>query len=98
MPLLDDLDIDLADESTRAAIALIAVTAVATVAFLWLARVALYPRGQSVIPNPLRTEIPQLSEKEVSRLEYGPNAYPGARDVPTPVCALVDYIRPIPHM
>lgn len=96
MPLLEDLGIDLADESSRAAVALVAVTAVATVAFLWLARVALYPRGQSVIPNPLRTEIPRLSEKEVSSLEYGPNAYPGARDVPTPVCALVDYTMSMP--
>lgn len=96
MPFLEDLGIDLADESTRAAMALVAVTAVTTVAFLWLARVALYPRGQSVIPNPLRTEIPNLSEKEVSRLEYGPNAYPGARDVATPVCALADYVMTIP--
>ncbi|SPN96940.1 related to 2-hydroxy-6-oxo-6-phenylhexa-2,4-dienoate hydrolase [Cephalotrichum gorgonifer] len=64
--------------------ALVAAIATATVAFLWLARAALYPPSQSILPNPLRTKIPYLSEKEVARLEYGPDAYPGARDVSTP--------------
>ena len=86
MPLLEHLGIDLADESAKSALALVVVTVVATVAFLHLARAALYPPGQPVIPNPLLTKIPQLSEKEVANLEYKPDAYPGARDVLTPVC------------
>lgn len=87
MPLLEDLGIDLCDESTRSALALVAMTATMTFAILSLIRTTLYPPGQSVIPNPLRSKIPSLPPKEVARLDYGPDAYPGARDVSTPVCS-----------
>ena len=91
MPLLEDLGIDLCDESTRSVLALVAMTATMTAtmtfAILSLIRTTLYPPGQSVIPNPLRSKIPSLPPKEVARLDYGPDAYPGARDVSTPVCS-----------
>lgn len=92
MPPLDDLGVILADKSPVSALALVAVTVTVTVALMWLARATLYPCGQSVIPSPLRTQIPRLLEKEVARLDYGPDAYPGARDVSTPVCASTDYV------
>ena len=86
MSLLEYLDSKLSDEPVPSALALIAGTAALTVAFLFLASALYYPHRLSIIPNPLRAGIPQLSEKEVSRLEYKPDAYPGARDVTTPVC------------
>lgn len=86
MSLLEYLDAKFADEPMPSALALIAGTAALTAAFFLLAGALYNPRRLSVIPNPLRTGIPQLSEKEVSRLEYKPDAYPGARDVTTPVC------------
>ena len=87
MSLLEYLDSKLSDEPMPSALALIAGTAALTVALLFLASALYYPRRLSVIPNPLRAGIPQLSEKEVSRSEYKPDAYPGARDVTTPVCS-----------
>jgi len=83
--LYDFLGLDLADESTRAALAIVAITILATLTTMALARSVLYPRRPSVIPNPLQTKIPALSEKEVAKLEYKPDSYPGARDVITPV-------------
>ncbi|PKS06380.1 hypothetical protein jhhlp_007128 [Lomentospora prolificans] len=85
MPTLYDLlGLDLADESTRAALAVVAITAAATLTTISLARAVLYPQRPAVIPNPLQTKIPELSEKEVAKLEYKPDSYPGARDVVTP--------------
>lgn len=86
MSLLEYLDAKLANEPMPSAITLIVATAALTTVVLLLAGALFYPGYQSVIPNPLRTGIPHLSEKEVSRLEYKPDAYPGARDVTTPVC------------
>ncbi|MBE3045283.1 hypothetical protein IMZ48_22570 [Candidatus Bathyarchaeota archaeon] len=90
MPPLEviGLGLDLADRSTGSALALVAVTAAATVALLWLVRATLYPRGQSILPSPLRTQIPGLLEKEAARMECGSDAYPGARDVTTPVSCM----------
>jgi hypothetical protein len=65
--------------------ALIASTAVATIAFLTLAKWALYPRRRSIIPNPLKTTIPYLTQAEVEGLDYRPGMFSGARDVDTPV-------------
>lgn len=85
MSLLEYLDAKLSNEPMPSAVALIIATAALTTVVLLLASALFYPGHQSVIPNPLRTGFPQLSEKDVSRLEYKPDAYPGARDVTTPV-------------
>jgi hypothetical protein len=66
----------------------VGTTAIATVAFLGLARWALYPARKSVIRGPLRTTIPYMAEAEVEGLAYRPGMYPGARDVETPVSSL----------
>lgn len=60
-------------------------TAVATVALLVLAKVALWPRGQKVYPNPLKTVIPRTPKEKLAKLVYQPDQFPGARDVETPV-------------
>ena len=64
---------------------IIASTVVATVALLPVVRRALWPTHPKIIPSPLSTLIPRLSDEEMKRLEYKPEAFPGARDVLTPV-------------
>ena len=63
----------------------VAVTALATAAVLAFLRWILHPRSAKVIPSPLRSVLPQLSSDEISRLDYTPDIFPGARDVTTPV-------------
>ncbi|KAL8396451.1 hypothetical protein RB594_008790 [Gaeumannomyces avenae] len=61
-----------------------AFVAVATLAVFLSLRRYLYPRHPSVIPGPLKTALPGLAKDEVERLDYRPDAFPGARDVVTP--------------
>ncbi|KAM7205807.1 Alpha/Beta hydrolase fold [Naviculisporaceae sp. PSN 640] len=61
-----------------------ATSVVATVAALSVLRRALWPVHPKTIPSPLHTVIPKLSKAELDRLEYKPDAFPGARDVETP--------------
>lgn len=63
----------------------VTVTVVATATLLLLARSALRPRWGKALPNPLKTTIPRLSRDEIEGLVYRPDAFPGARDVDTPV-------------
>ncbi|GKT42351.1 serine O-succinyltransferase [Colletotrichum spaethianum] len=65
-------------------VAIVATTVVATLSFLSLARLGLYPKWGTAIPNPLRTKIPTLAGDEVKKLPYQPDSFPGARDVETP--------------
>ncbi|KXH45265.1 hypothetical protein CSIM01_10365 [Colletotrichum simmondsii] len=64
--------------------AIVATTVVATLSFLSLARLGLYPNWGTAIPNPLKTKIPTLASDEVKKLPYHPDYFPGARDVDTP--------------
>jgi hypothetical protein len=64
---------------------LVTTTAVSTVATLSFLRWYLYPAHEKIMPSPLKTVIPHLSKDEVAKLEYAPDAFPGARDVETPV-------------
>lgn len=64
--------------------AIIASTALATIATLSLLRLALYPRHPKILKSPLRTVIPSLTPAELDALDYKPDAFPGARDVETP--------------
>lgn len=63
----------------------VTATAVATATLLLFARSALRPRWGKALPNPLKTTIPRLPRDEVEGLVYQPDAFPGARDVDTPV-------------
>lgn len=64
---------------------IVATTAVATTAIITILRHALYPTWrQKTFPSPLQTTLPKLGD-EASKLDYKPDAFPGARDVPTPV-------------
>ena len=63
----------------------VASTAAATLALLAFFRWSLYPKHPAILPSPLKTVLPKLSAAEVARLEYTPDAFPGARDVDTPV-------------
>ncbi|KAK1988719.1 Alpha/Beta hydrolase protein [Colletotrichum cereale] len=64
--------------------AIVATTVVATLSFLSLARLGLYPKWGTAIPNPLKTKMPKLAGDEVKKLPYRPDSFPGARDVETP--------------
>ncbi|KAK2005125.1 alpha/beta-hydrolase [Colletotrichum falcatum] len=64
--------------------AIVATTIVATLSFLSLARLGLYPYWGTAIPNPLKTKLPSLTGDEVKKLPYRPDCFPGARDVETP--------------
>ena len=48
-------------------------------------------RDTQVVPSPLRTLIPRLSDAETADLPYPPDAYPGARDVLSPYGSLRVY-------
>ncbi|KAI0135465.1 alpha/beta-hydrolase [Daldinia grandis] len=64
--------------------AVIATTVVTTVALISLARITLWPEKRAVIPGPLTTSLPRLSQAARSEIPYQPDAFPGARDVVTP--------------
>lgn len=68
-----------------------AFVAVATLAVFLGLRRYLYPRHPSVIPGPLKTALPGLAKDEIERLDYRPDAFPGARDVVTPVSEALRY-------
>ena len=48
-------------------------------------------RDTQVVPSPLKTLIPRLSDAEVADLPYPPDAYPGARNVNSPYGSLRVY-------
>ena len=48
-------------------------------------------RDTEVVPSPLKTLIPRLSDTEAANLPYPPDAYPGARDVISPYGSLRVY-------
>ncbi|KAI1661364.1 alpha/beta-hydrolase [Daldinia decipiens] len=64
--------------------AVIATSVVTTVALISLARFTLWPEKRAVIPGPLTTSLPKLSQAARSEIPYQPDAFPGARDVVTP--------------
>lgn len=63
----------------------IAATAVTTTALIALVRWALYPHRERSIASPLRILLPNLAPDQSAQLDYAPDAFPGARDVDTPV-------------
>jgi hypothetical protein len=71
---------------TPSALVLTTTTVVLTTSLLYLARTALWPVRAAVLPNPLKTSLPKLGKDAVAKLEYQPDMFPGARDVPSPVC------------
>ncbi|RYP90571.1 hypothetical protein DL770_003333 [Monosporascus sp. CRB-9-2] len=67
------------------ATSVIATTVLATIALLSLTRYALWPSSKpKVIPGPLTTYLPKLSQDELKKVTYHPDYYPGARNVATP--------------
>ncbi|CAD6448354.1 a6ac5370-3514-4482-85c0-b1352636abbf [Sclerotinia trifoliorum] len=44
-----------------------------------------------IIPSPLITQIPTLSQEEISKLPYPPDIFPGARDIPSPYGSIRAY-------
>ena len=60
-------------------------TVIATFAALSFLRFAMQPSRPQIHQSPLRTLIPTLSKDELSKLDYSPDEFPGARDVITPV-------------
>jgi len=64
----------------------IVATALATVAAMTLSRFAFRQKKFKIIKSPAVTLLPNLSQAEKDALPYPPDAYPGGRDVDSPVC------------
>jgi hypothetical protein len=58
---------------------------VATLTLLALARLSLQTAPPRIIRSPRATQLPNISEAEQAVLPYPPDAFPGARDVESPV-------------
>ncbi len=68
----------------RSTIITISATIFTTLAVLSATRAI--SRGRlRIIKSPATTLLPTLSKQEIAELPYPPDAYPGARDVDTPV-------------
>ncbi|KAH9999579.1 alpha/beta-hydrolase [Xylariaceae sp. FL0662B] len=63
---------------------IIATTVAVTAALASLARFTLWPKKPPIIPGPLTTSVPKFTEAELADIVYGPEFYPGGRDVVTP--------------
>ncbi|KAK4696345.1 hypothetical protein P7C71_g1570, partial [Lecanoromycetidae sp. Uapishka_2] len=48
-------------------------------------------QDSDVVPSPVKTLLPKLSDEEAANLPYPPDAYPGARDVHSPYGSLRVY-------
>ena len=48
-------------------------------------------KDDEIVPSPLETLLPKISDAEAASLAYPPNAYPGARDVKSPYGSLRVY-------
>lgn len=57
----------------------------ATLTLIALARLSLQAPPPRTIRSPRATQLPSLSEAEQAALPYPPDAFPGARDVESPV-------------
>lgn len=64
---------------------IVTTTALATATVLFLFRWSRQSMNQKILPSPLNTFIPGLSEDERAKLDYTLDCFPGARDVATPV-------------
>jgi hypothetical protein len=62
----------------------IGAASVGTLLLLGTVSSALRSSPSTVIPSPVQSKLPQLSEEEVQQLPYPPDALPGARDVQSP--------------
>jgi hypothetical protein len=63
---------------------IVGTTVVTTVTLLAALRSVFYPTRQKHHASPLHALLPRLPRSELEKLEYKPDAFPGARDVPTP--------------
>lgn len=73
--------------TTASTTMLVATTLAVALPLLYLAKKYLWPLWDPVLPSPLRTTLPRLSEADVAALAYHTDYFPGARDVETPVSA-----------
>lgn len=80
-----------AGEGRRSSFHILAITGLATIALGSLFSFTMFSRHPKILRSPLKTVIPTLSSTELDKLEYKPDAFPGARDVDTPV-------RPLPPL
>ncbi|KAH8890843.1 alpha/beta-hydrolase [Thozetella sp. PMI_491] len=62
----------------------VAATIVAIAALMSFLKYSLWPGKPKVIPGPLHTVVAKLPKDELDKLDYKPDAFPGARDVATP--------------
>jgi hypothetical protein len=62
----------------------IGAASVGTLLLLGTVSSALRSSPLTVIPSPVASKLPQLSEEEVQQLPYPPDALPGPRDVQSP--------------
>ena len=77
-----------AEPSMALLVATTVVTTVAvTVSLVSFLNYTLWPKRPKIIEGPLHSVVARLPKHEVDKLHYKPDAFPGARDVSTPVCS-----------
>ncbi len=64
---------------------IVTASVITTIALLGLTKIAFQEPPRKVIPSPRVTQLPKLSKEEQNALPYGPDTFPGARDVVSPV-------------
>jgi hypothetical protein len=62
----------------------IGAASVGTLLVLGTITSALRSAPSTIIPSPVQSKLPQLSEEEIQQLPYPPDAVPGGRDVNSP--------------
>ena len=76
-----------AEQSMALLVATTVVTTFAvTVSLVSFLNYTLWPKRPKIIEGPLHSVVARLPKHELDKLNYKPDAFPGARDVSTPVC------------
>ena len=65
--------------------AVVIATALTTLAVIYISRLVFAESKVKIIKSPATTLLPRLSQAEKDALPYPPDAYPGGRDVDSPV-------------
>ncbi len=64
---------------------IVATTVLAAIPLVYFIRALLNPLRPSVLLSPLKTLLPRMPAEERAAMPYGPDHFPGSRDVQTPV-------------
>jgi hypothetical protein len=73
------------NSSTSSTAVIIATTALTTLLSITLSRLVFKEKKVKIVKSPAATLLPHLSQAEKDALPYPPDAFPGGRDVDSPV-------------